>query len=98
MSGDRSGSDSYRDWPRSERWPWCGRSEGTKKSTSDASENCTSMCTDVVNMGKGKLSLDESNIHLLYWAGGLVNLVYLEVDGHGREQTHQRNAQREQVP
>lgn len=37
-----------------------------KNKTSDASENCTSMCIQVVNKGKVKSRWSGENIHLLY--------------------------------
>jgi len=53
------------------RESWRGRREGIANSTSEASENCTSMCRHVVNNGKGKMfvaspsPLASLNIHLL---------------------------------
>jgi hypothetical protein len=64
MSGFSATSGWWRERPRSERR--CGRSDGTKYRTSDASVNCTSMWKHVVKSGKAKLSRPSPNIHLLY--------------------------------
>ena len=73
MTGrSRSGSVSCLDRPRSELCcALLGRKDGTKYKTRQDKANCTSICMDVVNRGKAKLSLSESNIHLLYyyWTG-----------------------------
>ena len=67
MSGF-SGSVSCLDRPKSELCrAWFGRKDGTKYKTTQAKENCTSMCIDVVKRGNAKLSLSESNIHVLHY-------------------------------
>ena len=43
-----------------------GRNCGRANNTSDANENCTTICTHVTNSGKWKLRWSGENIHLLY--------------------------------